>query len=142
VKGLLYKPAQWLPADSGPPDRPRGSGPQAGYSSGEDGSGARARAGAPAGPAARSALGGGAAGRAPGGAAPADGITGGDGGGGSGGGGGGEEARVVEALCAPGGLRAAPAADALRLFVERASGLDGGRVAGLLREQLVRAPSA
>jgi hypothetical protein len=48
----------------------------------------------------------------------------------------------VEALCAPGGLRAAPTADALRLFVERASGLDGGRVAGLLREQLVRAPAA
>ena len=39
-------------------------------------------------------------------------------------------------------LAGRPAADALRLFVERASGLDGGRVAGLLREQLVRAPSA
>lgn len=45
----------------------------------------------------------------------------------------------MEALCAPGGLRAAPGAETLRLFVERVSGLDGACVAELLRTQLVRA---
>lgn len=85
-----------------------------GYSSGEDTHGGRARGGSPGAAAGRSMLGG------------------------AGSGAGGEEGRAVEALCAPGGLRAAPDADALRLFVERVSGLDGARVAELLCAQLVR----
>lgn len=85
---------------------------QGGYSSGEDASRSRTQ-NSPSDAAGRSA------------------FSGGDGGGG-------EEGRAVEALCAPGGLRAAPGAETLRLFVERVSGLDGARVAELLRTQLVR----
>lgn len=49
----------------------------------------------------------------------------------------GEEA-VVDAMCTSGGMRVAPDAQDLRQFVESVSGMDGLRVAELLRAKMVR----
>ena len=54
----------------------------------------------------------------------------------SGGSSGGEQ-RLVDELCAPGGMRAAPDPEDLRLFVESASSMDGLRVGELLIEKMV-----
>ncbi|KAK9841847.1 hypothetical protein WJX81_007132 [Elliptochloris bilobata] len=112
-KALIDAAAAALGGSAGAPRRAPFMREEGGYSSGEDASGGGRARGPPRVAAVRSALRGA-----------------------SGSGGGGEEGRAVEALCAPGGLRAAPDADALRLFVERVSGLNGGRVAELLRAQL------
>lgn len=48
-----------------------------------------------------------------------------------------EQARLVDGLCAPGGLRAQPAREDLRLFVESIGNLDGARVAQLLQAKMV-----
>ena len=53
------------------------------------------------------------------------------------GGSGGGEQRLVDELCAPGGMRAAPDPQDLRLFVESASSMDGLRVGELLIEKMV-----
>jgi hypothetical protein len=50
-----------------------------------------------------------------------------------------DQVRLVEGLCAPGGLRAQPAREDLRLFVERVGSLNGPRVAQLLQAKMVRA---
>jgi hypothetical protein len=44
----------------------------------------------------------------------------------------------VDGICAYGGVRAQPAREDLRLFVENMASLDGGRVAELLQSKLVR----
>lgn len=44
---------------------------------------------------------------------------------------------MVDAMCTPGGMRVAPEAQDLRQFVESVSGMDGLRVAELLREKMV-----
>jgi hypothetical protein len=46
-------------------------------------------------------------------------------------------ARLVNRLCTPGGLRAAPDRSYLQAFVEGMSSLDGTEVAKLLEEKLV-----
>ena len=48
-----------------------------------------------------------------------------------------EEAELVDALCTPGGLRAAPEREDLRLFVESISAVNGTTVADLLRQKMV-----
>ena len=48
-----------------------------------------------------------------------------------------EEAELVDALCTPGGLRAAPEREDLRLFVERIAAVNGTTVADLLRQKMV-----
>ncbi len=48
-----------------------------------------------------------------------------------------EEAELVDALCTPGGLRAAPEREDLRLFVERIAAVNGTTVADLLRQKIV-----
>ena len=49
-----------------------------------------------------------------------------------------EEAALVDAMCTPGGLRAAPERDDLRLFVENIAAVNGTTVAELLRDKMVR----
>ena len=44
----------------------------------------------------------------------------------------------MDGLCAPGGLRAQPAREDLRLFVESIGNLDGARVAQLLQAKMAR----
>ncbi|MEW5297566.1 MAG: hypothetical protein WDW36_000769 [Sanguina aurantia] len=46
------------------------------------------------------------------------------------------EQAVVDAMCTPGGMRVAPEAQDLRQFVESVSGMDGLRVAELLRDKM------
>lgn len=48
-----------------------------------------------------------------------------------------EEERLVENVCTPGGLRAQPDREDLRLFVETAAGLSGQRIAKLLQTKIV-----
>ena len=48
-----------------------------------------------------------------------------------------EEAELVDALCTPGGLRAAPEREDLRLFVESIAAVNGTTVADLLRQKMV-----
>lgn len=48
-----------------------------------------------------------------------------------------QEARAVDKVCTPAGLRAAPDREDLRVFVEAVSALDGQQVAQLLQERLV-----
>lgn len=43
----------------------------------------------------------------------------------------------MDAMCTPGGMRVAPEAQDLRQFVESVSGMDGLRVAELLRAKMV-----
>ncbi len=49
-----------------------------------------------------------------------------------------EEAALVDTLCTPGGLRAAPEREDLRLFVESIAAVNGTTIAELLREKMVR----
>ena len=51
----------------------------------------------------------------------------------------GDEAQLVDAMCTPGGLRAQPDREDLRLFVENAASLNGTTVAELLQAKMVRA---
>ena len=48
-----------------------------------------------------------------------------------------EEAQLVDALCTPGGLRAAPEREDLRVFVESIATVNGTTIADLLREKMV-----
>mgnify|MGYP001810711119 CR=1 FL=1 len=48
------------------------------------------------------------------------------------------EQRLVDRLCTPAGLRAAPSGEDLRAFVEGLAPLDGPAVARLLQRKLVR----
>lgn len=50
-----------------------------------------------------------------------------------------QEARVVDKVCTPAGLRAAPDREDLRAFVEAVSSLDGQEVARLLQDRMVSA---
>lgn len=50
---------------------------------------------------------------------------------------GGEET-LVEDICLPGGVRGMPEPSDLRRFVDRANGMDGLRIAELLRAKMVR----
>jgi hypothetical protein len=59
--------------------------------------------------------------------------------GGSGHGGGGGEARLVDQICTPGGLRAQPTREDLRIFVESAGSMNGDALAQLLEAKMVRA---
>ena len=52
----------------------------------------------------------------------------------------GDEAHLVDDMCTPGGLRAQPDREDLRLFVENAASLNGTTVAELLQAKMVRAP--
>lgn len=54
------------------------------------------------------------------------------------GGSGADEEQLVETICTPGGLRAQPDREHLRLFVEGASGASGQRIAQLLQAKIVR----
>jgi hypothetical protein len=56
------------------------------------------------------------------------------------GGNGADEEQLVENICTPGGLRAQPDREDLRLFVESAAGVSGQRVAQLLHAKIVRPP--
>ena len=53
------------------------------------------------------------------------------------GGGGGEEARLVNQVCTPGGMRAHPSREDLRIFVESVGSLSGVVVAERLEEKMV-----
>jgi hypothetical protein len=53
-----------------------------------------------------------------------------------------EEEHLVDNICTPGGLRAQPDREDLRLFVETAAGLSGQRIAKLLQEKIVSFHSA
>ena len=48
-----------------------------------------------------------------------------------------QEARAVDKVCTPAGLRAAPDREDLQAFVEAVSSLDGREVARLLQERMV-----
>ena len=50
----------------------------------------------------------------------------------------GDEAHLVDDMCTPGGLRAQPDREDLRLFVENAASLNGTTVAQLLQAKMVR----
>lgn len=50
---------------------------------------------------------------------------------------GGDEAHLVDDMCTPGGLRAQPDREDLRLFVENAASLNGTTVAELLQAKMV-----
>ena len=52
-------------------------------------------------------------------------------------GGGGEEARLVNQVCTPGGMRAHPSREDLRIFVESVGSLNGVVVAERLEEKMV-----
>ena len=49
----------------------------------------------------------------------------------------GDEAHLVDDMCTPGGLRAQPDREDLRLFVENAASLNGNTVAELLQAKMV-----
>lgn len=49
-----------------------------------------------------------------------------------------DEEQLVEGICTPGGLRAQPDREHLRLFVESAAGVSGQRIAQLLQAKIVR----
>lgn len=51
--------------------------------------------------------------------------------------GGGDESHLVDDMCTPGGLRAQPDREDLRLFVENAASLNGTTVAELLQAKMV-----
>ena len=50
----------------------------------------------------------------------------------------GDESHLVDDMCTPGGLRAQPDREDLRLFVENAASLNGTTVAELLQAKMVR----
>ena len=52
----------------------------------------------------------------------------------------GEEARLVDGICTPGGLRAQPDRADLQTFVESLGSLDGGTLVELLTAKIVRPP--